>query len=174
MVDDVNTADVIVVLEIADVVDDVAGSTHVDADVAAGAVLYFPAGHSWHAADPTTALNLPALHSVHGPPSGPENPMGHGAQLEPSPAQTPQASLIFPLFGIPSQPAQLELSPSHTPQTSLILPLFHTPSHPSHLPFRHAMIVLPARRVFGAEHARTSTVWLTYTTRSTSTCFSTV
>ena len=68
MVDDVNTADVIIVLETADVVDDVAGSTHVDADVAAGAVLYFPAGHSVHSADPFTSLKLPAAQAPHPPP----------------------------------------------------------------------------------------------------------
>ena len=65
MVDDVNTADVVVVLETADVVDDVAGSTHDDADVAAVSSLYFPTGHSWHAADPFTSLKLPAAQAPH-------------------------------------------------------------------------------------------------------------
>ena len=69
MVDDVNTADVVVVLETADVVDDVAGSTHVDADVAAVSSLYFPTGHSVHAADPFTSLKLPAAQAPHPPPS---------------------------------------------------------------------------------------------------------
>ena len=72
VVDDVITAVVVVVvLEAAAVEDDVTGSTHVDADVAAVALLYFPAGHSWHAADPFTSLKLPASHASHSAPSRP-------------------------------------------------------------------------------------------------------
>ena len=75
VVDDVITAVVVVVLEAAAVEDDVTGSTHVDADVAAVALLYFPAGHSWHAADPFTSLKLPASHASHSAPSGPLYPL---------------------------------------------------------------------------------------------------
>ena len=76
VVDDVITAVVVVVvLEAAAVEDDVTGSTHVDADVAAVALLYFPAGHSWHAADPFTSLKLPASHASHSAPSGPVYPL---------------------------------------------------------------------------------------------------
>eukprot|EP00918_Siedleckia_nematoides_P006546 GHVU01014247.1.p2 GENE.GHVU01014247.1~~GHVU01014247.1.p2 ORF type:complete len:113 (-),score=26.22 GHVU01014247.1:399-737(-) len=82
VVDDVTTAVVDAVLELvvgaqdvdeelvaAAEVDDDVGSTHNDADVAAEAVLYFPAGHSVHAADPFTSLKLPAAQAPHPPPS---------------------------------------------------------------------------------------------------------
>ena len=76
VVDDVITAVVVVVvLEAAAVDSDVTGSTPVDADVAAVALLYFPAGHSWHAADPFTSLKLPASHASHSAPSGPLYPL---------------------------------------------------------------------------------------------------
>ena len=88
VVDDVITAVVVVVvLEAAAVEDDVTGSTHVDADVAAVALLYFPAGHSWHAADPFTSLKLPASHASHSAPSGPLYPLLQ-VQLVSSPLPT--------------------------------------------------------------------------------------
>jgi hypothetical protein len=39
-------------------------SSHVDSDVAAVAVLYFPSVHSEHAADPFTSLNVPCQHMI--------------------------------------------------------------------------------------------------------------
>ena len=53
-------------------------SLHVDADVAAEAVPYFPAEHSVHAADPFTSLKLPAVHAVHLLVSAPWYPVEFG------------------------------------------------------------------------------------------------
>lgn len=49
--------------------------SHVNSDVAAVAVLYFPGEHSIQAADPLTSLKLPAAHASHSPPSGPLKPL---------------------------------------------------------------------------------------------------
>lgn len=64
---------------------------------------------------PQTALPLTqlqeALTGVH-----------EGAQVEPFPPHTPQASTVLPEFGTPSQPAQVDPLPPQTPQASLLGP----------------------------------------------------
>ena len=55
-----------------------------------------------------------------------------GAQVEPSPSQTPHSSKTAGPFGTPAQSAQLDPSPSHTPHSS------KTAGHSKHRRSRHS------------------------------------
>ena len=50
-------------------------SMHVDSEISAMAVLYWPCEHSEHGAEPFTSLYVPAIHAAHVTPSGPVYPL---------------------------------------------------------------------------------------------------
>ena len=50
-------------------------SMHVDSEISAMAVLYWPCEHSEHGAEPFTSLYVPAMHAAHCIPSGPVYPL---------------------------------------------------------------------------------------------------